>query len=134
MQVRQLYRIGVASGALLISLFALSGPAGADGYPPPTTPITTSSTSVSVNVGGSTTVTPTCTYAPGATITITFNGAPYSTATAPASGVFTETITVTDPHISLNGGPLVATAYGVVNTFVASGPKAAVVRARPPRS
>jgi hypothetical protein len=31
---------------------------------------------------------------------------------------------VTDPHISLNGGPAVATAYGVVNTFVATGAKA----------
>jgi hypothetical protein len=118
--VKQLCRMAVAMGALLISVFAPSGPAGAAGYPPPTVPVT-NSTSISVSLGSSTTVTPGCHFAPGTPITITFNGAPYATVTAPTPGPYTETFAITDPHISLNGGPLVATAFGVVNTFVASG-------------
>ncbi len=113
--------MAVALGALLVSLLALSGPAGAAGYPPSTGNSTTCSFSVSVAVGSSVTVTVTCTFAAGSTITITLNGVAYSTATAPASGVFIETFTATDPHISMNGGPAVATSFGAVNTFVATG-------------
>jgi hypothetical protein len=121
--VKQLCRMAVAVGALLVSLFALSGPAGAapPGYPPSTGSNTSCSVSVSVVLRTTITVTVTCTFAPGKTITITLNGAPYSTATAPASGVLIETFTATDPHISLNGGPAVATSYDAVNTFVATG-------------
>ena len=110
-----------ATGALLVSLFALSGPAGATGYPPSTGNNTTCSFSVAVTLNTTITVTVTCVFAPGSTITITLNGAPYQTATAPASGIFIEVFTATDPHISMNGGPAVSTSYGAVNTVVATG-------------
>jgi hypothetical protein len=118
------FRVGIATAVALLSgsvflAIASGAPAGAT-YPPPTIP-TSCSNSQSVSVGASATVTASCTFAPGSTITITLNGAAYSTATAPASGVFTETFTATDPHIALNGGPAVETAFGATNTFVASG-------------
>ncbi len=113
--------MAVALGALVGSLFVLSGPAGAVGYPPSTGNNTTCSFSASVTLNTTITVTVTCVFAPGSTITITFNGAAYSTATAPANGILIETFTASDPHISLNGGPLIATSYGAVNTVVASG-------------
>jgi hypothetical protein len=120
MPVRQIYRVVIALAAMSASLFIVSGEASAAGYPPP--PANTScSVSVTVDIGHSITVVVTCTFAPGHTITITLNGAPYATATAPSSGVFTEVFTGTDPHISMNGGPAVATSLGAVNTFVATG-------------
>jgi LPXTG-motif cell wall-anchored protein len=113
--------MAVALGALVVGLFALTGPAGAVGYPPP--PVNTScSFTESVPEGTSLTLTVTCAFAPGSTITVTFNGAPYQTATAPPSGDFIQTFTASDPHLSMNGGPLVATAFGAVNTVVATGP------------
>ena len=89
-------------------------------YPPP--PINTSSSYVrEVYVGSSTTV-GTNEFAKGSTITITLDGAPYSTATASPSGTFAETFTASYPHnISLNGGPAVPTSFGKNNTFVATG-------------
>jgi hypothetical protein len=118
--------MAVAVGALLVSLLALSGPAGAaTGYPPSTGNNTTCSFSTSVNVLTSITVTVTCTFAPGSTITITFDGVAYLTATAPPSGVFIETFTATDPHLALNGGTPIETAYGAVNTIVATGTNSA---------
>jgi hypothetical protein len=117
-------RIGIASAVALLSgsvflMISSGAPAGAT-YPPPTIP-TNCSSSGSVAVGSSTTITASCAFKPGSTISITLNGAAYSTATAPASGLFTETFSATDPHIALNGGPAVATGFGETNTFVASG-------------
>jgi hypothetical protein len=120
-------RVGIASAVAILSgsaflMMASGAPAGAT-YPPTLIP-TSCSNSQTVSVGGSATVTDSCTFAPGTTITITLNGAAYSTATAPASGVFTETFTATDPHIAMNGGPAVETAFGATNTFVATGTNA----------
>jgi hypothetical protein len=73
-------------------------------------------------VGSSVTVTVTCKFAPGSKITITLNGNSYSTAIAPGTGIFIETLTATKPrNIALNGGPAVPTTFGAVNTFVATG-------------
>jgi len=73
-------------------------------------------------VGSSSTVFVTCRFAPRSTITIALNGHAYGPPTFTATGFFIETFTATSPHnISLNGGPAVSTAFGAVNTFVASG-------------
>ncbi len=107
----------------MVGALAFPGVAGAasGGYPPPTIPNTSCSYTESVNVNSTITVTPACTFAPGSTITITFNGSAYGTATAPPSGQFVETFTATDPHLALNGGTPIETAFGAVNTIVASG-------------
>jgi hypothetical protein len=82
---------------------------------------TSCSTSQSIAVGTSATVKVSCHFAPGTTITVTFNGATYATETASGTGSFTENFAATDPHIALNGGPQAATSYGTTNTFVATG-------------
>ncbi len=91
------------------------------GYPPP--PIGTScSFAKTMSVPSSVTISVTCRFLPGSPIKITLNGAAYSTATAPPSGTFIETITTTNPHsIALNGGPKVSIPLLAINTFVASG-------------
>ncbi len=121
-------RIGMAATAGLLAgwVFLLASPVApagaASGYPPPSNLNTSCSFSQVIDVGGSATVNATCTFAPGSTITISYNGAAYATATAPASGVFTEVFTVaSDPTVSLNGGPAEAATFGATETFVASG-------------
>ena len=75
-----------------------------------------------LSVGSSTTVVVTCRFAPRSSITISAERSCLRTATAPASGFFTETFKATSPHnISLNGGAAVSISFGAVNTFVASG-------------
>ncbi len=91
------------------------------GYPPPPIP-TSCSFADAIPAGKSDTVKVTCEFAPNATITITLNGHPYGTATAPKKGDFVEDFdTTSKPTISLNGGPAVSTSFNAVNTFVASG-------------
>jgi hypothetical protein len=122
--------IRLTSAAVVVMLgFAgllLTAPSAsaASGYPPPVVAATSCSVAQAVAVGNTFTFNATCTFAPGSTITVTLNGVFYETLTAPSSGVFTETIVVTDPHISLNGGPAEAAAYGATETFVATGTNA----------
>ena len=120
--MKQLLRMAFALGALFVSLCAVSGPAGAIGGETPPPIGTSCSFAESMGVGSVISVSVTCNFDPGSTITITLNGAAYGTATAPATGTFVETFAATaGPSVSLNGGPAVATTYGAVNTFVASG-------------
>ena len=121
--MRHLSKMAIAVSSLTIGLFALSGAAGAatPGYPPPPNLNTNCSFSAAVNLNTTVTVTVTCKFAPGAAISVSLNGAAYLKTTAPASGILVETFTATDPHISMNGGPAVATNAGATNTFVATG-------------
>ncbi len=124
-----LLRMGMAiSLAAVATAFLVAAvpdaPAGASGYPPPTTPPNAScSATETIDVGSSFTYEVTCLFAPNATVTVTANGDPYNTGTANASGVFTEAFVVSaGPHVALNGGAAVAAAYGGTTTFVATGP------------
>jgi hypothetical protein len=120
--VHELQRVAVAVGVLVIGIFGLQAAAGAaGGYPPPTTVGTTCSVSASISVGRSTTIDPSCRFAPGSSITVTLNGAAYATVTAPTTGVFAERFAATDPHLALNGGAVRPTQFGATNIFVASG-------------
>lgn len=107
----------VASGFMIgIALSATSfATAGAStGYPPP--PATIGSGATTATVGQTVTFTA-CGFKPGSTVTVSSGG---GTMTANASGCVTVTVKVSDPHISVNGGPLVAVNYGP-NTIVLTG-------------
>jgi hypothetical protein len=119
-------RLGVFLAAVAASVTLLGMPSAVAGaasaYPPPTITPTSCSFSQVVDVGTSYTTTATCTFEPGTPIIITLNGVAYSTAVAPASGIFTWVVVVTgDPDIALSGDPAVAAAFGATETFVASG-------------
>lgn len=92
----------------------------AAGYPPPTgSTVVTNGASVTCAVGQ------TCTYSmggfpPGASVTISVNGTPAAVVTADANGFVTFTVTVSDPHISINGGPAISVPAGA-NTISLSG-------------
>ena len=113
--------LAVCSAVLLMA--APTAPSSAaSGYPPPTVPNTSCSVSEAVAVGTTITVKVTCLFAANAIVTVTANGGAYNTGTADSSGVFTEVIGMSDPHVSLNGGPALATQVGGTTTFVATGP------------
>ena len=132
MTLRRLFgfsRIGLLAGALLLGAglsvavpMATSDLAGAQttGYPPPAgATLVTNGATVTCAIGQ------TCTYTmggfpPGASVTITVNGTPAATVTADANGFVTFTVSVSDPHISVNGGPLIAVPFGS-NAFTLSG-------------
>jgi hypothetical protein len=110
------------STAILLAAAPAAPSSAASGYPPPTVPNTSCSASEALAVGSSVTVRVTCLFAANATVTVTANGGAYNSGTADGSGVFTEVIVVSDPHVALNGGPAVATQVGGTTTFVATGP------------
>ncbi len=112
----------VMYAALLLAAAPAAPSAAASGYPPPTVPNTSCSASEALAVGSSVTIRVTCLFAANASVTVTANGGAYNTGTADGSGVFTEVIVVSDPHVALNGGAAVATAVGGTTTFVATGP------------
>jgi hypothetical protein len=113
----------VGASALIVGQTSL---ASADtAYPPPVVSATSCSVTQSVSVGSTFTSNATCTFAPGSAITVTLNGAFYETLTAPATGILTFVIVVTDPHISMNGGPTDAASFGASETFIATGTNAA---------
>jgi hypothetical protein len=115
-------RVGLAGFIAVLSLALAPQFAGAtSGYPPATGSVTSCSAGAVVAVGSTYTLTSTCQFEPGSLITVTLNGSSYDTLTAPASGFLIEIIAVTDPHISLNGGPRDLASYVGNETFVATG-------------
>jgi hypothetical protein len=116
-------RLGLVFGALGASIALMATPspvAAASGYPPPPIVNTDCSFSQVIDVGSSFTLQVSCTFAADSSIVVTLNGSVYATFKT-VSGILTETFKVTDPHISMNGGPSVATNFGAVNSFVAAG-------------
>ena len=118
--------LAVLSAVALISVVPLviatspAGAAGTAGYPPPVTTNSTCSLNSVVQVGSTGSETLTTTFAPGTAVDVSLNGAHYSTVTAPSpSGIETLNVVVTDPHISINGGPVVPA--NDTDTIVAAG-------------
>lgn len=79
----------------------------------------TPTVAVSCGVGSTCSVT-VCGFSSGVTISITVNGQADGTATVGGSGCATLSISVTDPHISVDGAALIAVPVGT-STVTASG-------------
>jgi hypothetical protein len=118
--MRRLMAVGAAAVVGAILFMGAPALAATPGYPPTTTTVPpVSSLTLTCPVGGSGTLTFTG-FLPGSTVTITILGATASTVTVGPNGAFTVTVTCSDPHISINGGPLIAVPFGS-NTVTASG-------------
>ncbi len=122
--MRRLMALGAAAVVGAVLFMGAPALAATPGYPPPTVgtpPPTTvlTATSVTCPVGSTCTITFTG-FLPGSTVQIFLAGQLAATVTVPASGSFTVTVAVTDPHISINGGPLIAVPYGA-NSVTATG-------------
>jgi hypothetical protein len=121
-------RGGVVLAVMVASVVLWVPSAGADpGYPPPTLPGTTCSTTGSVVIpllGTETiTLTASCDFAPSSLVTITINGASGAafTIVAPLSGILALILAfLGDPHMTVDGGNSTAISYGT-NTIVATG-------------
>jgi hypothetical protein len=130
-------RIGsaVAVAALGVSglIFALPGTAGAAGSTsPPTAGVATScSTSTTINVSvastnsapATTSLTSTCAFTPGSTVSLSVLGATQTATADGTTGLLTLTLAATDPTLSVNGGAFQTAVYGV-NTVTATGTNA----------
>jgi hypothetical protein len=117
--MRRLFLL-VAAAAVALTLSFSSGAAfAANPYPPPVTQTVTcgiGNTCVIVFSG----------FAPGTTVAFFVNGisaGPGTDRVADANGQVTCVITVTDPHVSANGGPPIAVPFGnVIITAVGLAP------------
>lgn len=122
--MRRLFLL-VAAAAVALTLSFSSGAAfAATAYPPPVTQTVTcgiGNTCVIVFSG----------FAPGTTVAFFVNGisaGPGTDRIADANGQVTCTITVTDPHVSANGGPPIAVPFGnVIITAVGLAPGGAPI-------
>jgi hypothetical protein len=103
--VRYLHRLAVVVGSLTIGVLGFQGVAGAAGYPGPITG------SITETIGATFAGT-WCNFAPGTTVTFSVNGSPDGTATADAKGCVTFSVSVTDPHLAVNGGTPIAAVFG----------------------
>jgi len=111
--MRRLMAFGAAAvvGAVLfMGAPAYAAPAG---YPPPTTTPVNPPVSLTVTcpVGATCTVSFSG-FLPGTPFQIIIAGSIAASGTVGPDGSITVTITVSDPHISVNGGPLIAVPYG----------------------
>jgi hypothetical protein len=107
--------LAIAAATAGLFLFACSASAlAAPGYPPTTTTtpgaqIVANGSTITVPTSGTATIEcPPGTFAGGATVQIFVNGALSGTTTANGDGSVTLGIVITDPHVSINGGPAVA--------------------------
>jgi hypothetical protein len=123
MIVRKLAMLGAAVamvGTLAFALPATAGAAPTTGYPGTTTTPTTTGGGTILGCGGTLTISIGNTVvvtltgcSPNATYTISIDGvATGITVTSDASGKITLTISVSDPHISVNGSSLVSAVFG----------------------
>jgi hypothetical protein len=108
--------------AVPVSVAGAAAPYGA--YPPTTTttifiPPTSFSQTSTVNIGSQFTV-EACGFLPNTLASYTFNGIPEGTFVADGNGCITIVIKTSDPHVTINGGPLLPANY-TGNAIVASG-------------
>jgi hypothetical protein len=113
--MRRLFAVGIISATL--GVLGVAAPAMAD-YPPSTTTTTqapgtqvvVSGSTISVNAatGTATVACPPSTFTAGTTVQVFINGVFYGSVLANADGSITLSIVITDPHISINGGPAMA--------------------------
>jgi hypothetical protein len=102
---------------------AASSAGAAGGYPPTTTTSTIGPTSAS---GGASYIVgdhftfQICGFLPDSNVSDTWNSAPEGTILIDPNGCLTVTIVIFDPHVTIDGGALIAANWGD-NTFFASG-------------
>jgi hypothetical protein len=131
-KVRNLKSVAAIMGVAAISVLGLQGAAGADsgsnGYPGTTVTANDNGTAVTTVITqavGSTFTETACGFAvttPPGTVTFTVDGGTLTASSEPVGddGCVTFTGTVTDPHLSIDGGPAIEIAYGN-STITASG-------------
>jgi hypothetical protein len=129
-----LIRLGGAAAVLVGSAGLLITTSSVAGAAAPTTTGTTSpngpsptNCSVSLtlvlplsNVPVTGSLTESCTFQPGSTVTIIYLGVTIETITAPASGLITLTFSAKDPSLSIDGKPYASAGFGI-NTVTATG-------------
>jgi hypothetical protein len=122
--MRKLFLL-VAAAAVALTLSFSSGAAfAATAYPPPVTQTVTCGI-------GQTCVITFSGFAPGTTVAFFVNGisaGPGTNRVADVNGQVTCTVTITDPHVSANGGPPIAVPFGnVIITAVGLAPGGAPI-------
>ncbi|HEX3794805.1 MAG TPA: hypothetical protein VHV57_09935 [Acidimicrobiales bacterium] len=124
-------RIGLLTIAIMVLgvSWAVGASAAVPGYPPALLPATCPTplrSVISVDVGATETASESSiqVFGPGTAVSVTFDGQPIETVTAPADGLVTLTISVTNsggsPEVSIDGKPAVAAQLGT-NTLSESG-------------
>jgi hypothetical protein len=118
--MRRLMAFGAA--AVVGAVLFMGAPAyAATGYPPPTTTPGGAPTTLAATCPvGSTCTISFAGFAPGTPFQIFVNGQLAASGTVGPTGTITVTLTITDPHISVNGGPLIAVPFGT-STITAVG-------------
>jgi hypothetical protein len=119
--MRRLMAFGAAAVVGAVLFMGAPAYAATTGYPPPTTtPVAPPATlTITCPVGSTCTLTFTG-FLPGSPFQIIVAGQIAASGTVGPTGTITVTISVTDPHISVNGGPLIAVPYGA-NAVTAQG-------------
>ncbi len=109
--------LGAVMGGAL-ALLPATWAAGA-GYPPATTSTTvapgTASNSVTLGVGSNQLINAGCEYNPNSDVSLAINGVNNQSTTSNGTGCVTFMLSVTDPHISINGATPVAVNFGTSN-------------------
>jgi hypothetical protein len=118
--MRRLMAFGAA--AVVGAVLFMGAPAyAATGYPPPTTTPGGAPTTLAATCPvGSTCTISFAGFAPGTAFQIFVNGQLAASGTVGPTGTITVTLTITDPHISVNGGPPIAVPFGT-STITAVG-------------
>jgi len=110
--MRRLMAIGAAAVVGAILFMGAPAFAATTGYPPPTTvPVTPPSLSAICPIGSTVTVTYSG-FLPGSPFQIVIAGQLAASGTVGANGTITVSIACTDPHMSVNGGTLIAVPFG----------------------
>lgn len=110
--MRKLHKWAASAGIVAVGVLGLQSVAGAQtGYPGTVAQSGSNNIALSVNIGNTVSAT-FCSFNPGSAVTSSLGGVAQGGQAVGSAGCVTVSFAATDPHLSANGGPLVAANLG----------------------